>query len=188
MTSQVCFILLTMKTQIWNIYSQTSRFYAFKPVFDLSLSFLLRDQYSSLGLNGWLCGLLMKQSSFLLTKLKAPPSKKWIPSQSLGEKWHLIYNCIRPRDEFLLTHCWGEMFDLQHYVQSGDKLLCVSSKEKSKINGENVSHDSFLRLNRTAAICPNNYEQSWVAHLLQPIIGTVWKLIVLRLLSHNPQK
>lgn len=52
------------------------------------------------------------------------------------------------------------MFDLQHYVQSGGRLLYVSREEKSKINGENVSHDSFLRLNRSVAIFTNNYEQS----------------------------
>lgn len=45
-TCQVYFIPLPMKSQIWNIYSPTSSVYAFKPIFDLSLAFLPRDQYN----------------------------------------------------------------------------------------------------------------------------------------------
>ncbi len=139
-----------MKTQIRNIYSQTSSFYAFKPIFDLSLVFSpKRSIQLPHSLKSWLCGLLMKQSSFLLTNLKLRHQKKqkksWIPSKRL-EKRHLIYkHRLRLRDEFLLTHCCGEMFDLQHYFQSGGRVLYVSPEEKSKINGENVSHDSLFK-------------------------------------------
>ena len=41
------------------------------------------------------------------------------------------------------------MLDLLHYVQSGGRILYAALEEKSEINGENVSHDSFVRLNRS---------------------------------------
>lgn len=149
-----------MKSQIRNMYSQTSSSYAFKPIFDSSLSFLPWDQYNSLVV--WkVDSVAFWWNKLLLTKLKLLHQKKSESHQKDLEKRRLIYNHrLRLRDEFLLTHCWGEMFDLQHYFQSGGRVLYVSLEEKGKINGENVSHDSFLRLNRSAAIFPNNYEQS----------------------------
>lgn len=127
-------------TSMGYLFPKTSGFYAVKPIFDF-VAIFSRSIQLPCSLKSWHCGLLMKQSSFLLTKLKLC-HKKWIPSKR-PEKRHLIYNRIRLRDEFLLTHCWGEMFDLQHYVQSGGKILYISLEENNKINRENVSQFSF---------------------------------------------
>lgn len=65
------------------------------------------------------------------------------------------------------------MFDLLHYVQSGGRGLYVSLEEKSKINGENVSHDSFLssiEVQQFFQIIMNNLT-SCISHLHHPIIG-----------------
>lgn len=128
-------------------------------------------------LKSWLGGLLMKQSSFLLlTKLKLHHKKKekWIQSKRL-EKRHLICNHrLRLRNEFLLTHCWGEMFDLQHYVQSGDwSSLCFSWREKQNQWWKCFTWFIFwgsIEVQQFFQIIMNNLT-SWIAHLLQPIIG-----------------
>lgn len=97
---------------------------------------------------------------FHFNKAKASPSKTENPIKKM---WipHLIHkNRVRLRDEFLLTHCWEEMFDLQHYVQSGGRLFMFLPKRRTKSIVKMFHMIHFLKLNRSTAISPNNYEQS----------------------------
>ena len=150
--------------------SNTNKILCLQPHFVSVYLFSWGFQHRSLRVWKVDCGLFDETIFFSFNKATASSKKKFVPSKKTWKR-RLIYNHIRPRDEFLLTHCWREMFDLQ----SGDKVLCVSREEKSKINVEHISHDSFLRLNQSAAISSNNYVQSRLALLLQAIIRCIRK-------------
>lgn len=162
-------------------------------IFDLPAYFLSKD-YNS---NRLKIRLLQHSFSFFFffNKANTSSSKTWTPSKWLQKDRHQIYHRIEQRDEFPLTIVEGRcsIFSVMCSLVPEFFMSLLRRTARSIVKTSHTIH--LLGSIEEAAIFPNNYEQSWITHLLEAFTGLqasggthCGKLIVLPFLSKSPKK